>query len=55
MQQHDGVALSHIHVRHLAAEDPPPLLFVRKYCRDHVVFYLSFCWMQASVTAYHPR
>src|SRR5262249_29257453 len=32
VQQHDGVALSHLHVRHLAAEDPPPLLLVRK-CR----------------------
>ena len=38
MQQHDGVALSHLHVRHLAAEDPPPLLLVRKCCRDHVGF-----------------
>src|SRR5262249_33595108 len=32
VQQHDGVALSHLHVRHLAAEDSPPLLLVRK-CR----------------------
>ena len=28
MQQHNGVALSHLHIRHLAAEDPPPLLLV---------------------------
>src|ERR1700691_418768 len=35
MQQHDGIALSHLHVRHLAAEDAPPLLLVRKCCRDH--------------------
>src|SRR5262249_16906023 len=32
VQQHDGVALSQLHVRHLAAEDSPPLLLVRK-CR----------------------
>src|SRR2546427_6496385 len=31
-----GVALSHFHVCHLAPENPPPLLTVRKYCRDHV-------------------
>src|SRR5262245_14190795 len=36
VQQHDGVAVAHIHVRHLAAEDPPPLLFVRKCRSDHV-------------------
>jgi hypothetical protein len=36
VQQHDGVALSHVHVRHLAAEDPSPLLLVRKCRRDHV-------------------
>src|SRR5215471_19147752 len=35
VQQHDGIALSHLDVRHLAAEDPPPLLFVRKCRRDH--------------------
>ena len=38
VQQHDGVALSHLHVRHLAAEDPPPLLLVRKCRRDHACF-----------------
>ena len=38
VQQHDGVALSHHHVRHLAAEDTRPLLFVGKSCRDHVAF-----------------
>ena len=38
MQQHDGVALSHLHIRHLAAENLPPLFLVRKYCRDHVRF-----------------
>src|SRR5262249_60226488 len=32
VQQYDGVALSHLHVRHLAAEASPPLLLVRK-CR----------------------
>src|SRR6516225_2210467 len=36
VQQHDGVALSHVHVRHLAAEDPSPFLLVRKCRRDHV-------------------
>jgi hypothetical protein len=40
MQQHDGVALSHLHISDLAAEDPPPLLFVRKFRRDH----LRFSW-----------
>ena len=29
MQQHNGIALSHLHVRHLAAEDPPSLLLDR--------------------------
>jgi hypothetical protein len=38
VQQHDGVALSQLHVRHLAAEDPPPLLLVRKCRGDHVAF-----------------
>jgi hypothetical protein len=36
MQQHDGVALSDLHVCHFSAEDAPPLLLVRKCCRDHV-------------------
>ncbi len=36
MQQHDGVALSDLHVRHLPAQDAPPLLLVRKCCKDHV-------------------
>src|SRR5262245_60342372 len=35
VQQHDGVALSHLHVRHFAAEDPPPPLLVRKCWGDH--------------------
>src|SRR5258708_26712120 len=38
VQQHDGVAISHIDVRHLAVEDPPPLLSIRKCRRDHVRF-----------------
>jgi hypothetical protein len=41
VQQHDGVALSHLHVRHLAAEDPPPRFLVRKCRRDHVRFSCS--------------
>src|SRR5262245_40399762 len=36
MQQHDGVALSHLRIRHLPAEDPPPLLLIWKCRRDHV-------------------
>src|SRR5262245_43513986 len=38
VQQYDGVALSHLHVRHLAAEDPPPLLLVWECCRDRSRF-----------------
>jgi hypothetical protein len=34
VQQHHGVAHSHLHVSHLPAENPPPLL-VRKCRRDH--------------------
>jgi hypothetical protein len=37
VQQHDGVALSNLYVRHLATADPPPLLLVRK-CGIHVRF-----------------
>lgn len=36
VQQYDGVALSHLDIRHLAAEDPPPLLLIGKCRRDHV-------------------
>src|SRR5215469_6079440 len=43
MQQHDGVSLSHLHIRHLVVEDPPPLLLVRKCCRDHVGFSFFVC------------
>src|SRR5262245_56603578 len=34
----DGIALSHLHVRHLAAEDTLPLLLIRKCCRNHIRF-----------------
>jgi hypothetical protein len=45
VQEHDGVTLTHLHVRHLAAEDPP-LLLVREFCSDHVVFscHFQFAW-----------
>src|SRR5215471_1894640 len=43
VQQHDGIALSHLHVRHLAAEDPLPLLSVRKLGRDHIGFSFFLC------------
>jgi hypothetical protein len=36
VQEHDGIALSNLYVRHLPAEDVPPLFLVRKYRRDHV-------------------
>jgi len=38
-----GVALSDFHVRHLAAEDPAPLLLARKCCRDHITFSFFLC------------
>src|SRR6476620_819345 len=41
VKQHDGVTLSDLHVRHLAAEDPPPLLLVWKCRRDHIRFSFS--------------
>jgi hypothetical protein len=41
VQQHDGVALSHLHVRHLAADHPSPLLLVRKCRGDLVRFFRS--------------
>jgi hypothetical protein len=44
VQQHDGVALSHVDVRHLATEDPPPPLRVRKCRRDHDGFSLCSLW-----------
>jgi hypothetical protein len=60
VQQHDGVALSHLDVRHLAAEDPSPLLLIRKCRRDnrlqlcvpHDAFLLSkiFCFAGNCVT-----
>ena len=34
MQKHDRVTLAHLDVRHLAAKNPPPLLFVRNCRRD---------------------
>jgi hypothetical protein len=43
VQQHDGVARSHVHVRHLATEDPPPLLLVGECRRDHVGFSFLIC------------
>ena len=42
MQQHNGVALSHFHVRHFSVENSPPILLVRKCRRDHVSFLLSW-------------
>src|SRR5579859_529256 len=36
MQEHNGIALAHFHVCHVAPEDSPPLLLVRKCRRDHV-------------------
>src|SRR5258708_2870142 len=33
----------HLHVRHLATEDPPPQLLVRKCRRDHVAFSFFLC------------
>src|ERR1700723_829496 len=43
MQQHDGVALSYFYVRHLAAENPPPMLLIRKCRRDHTAFSFIPC------------
>ena len=42
VQQYDGVALSHLYIRHFAAEDPPPLLLIRKRRRDHCSLLLPF-------------
>src|SRR6516162_4928832 len=38
VQQYDGVALARLYVRHFAAEDPPPLLSVRKCRGDQLAF-----------------
>lgn len=43
MQRHNGVALSHIDVRHLAAEDSLSMLLVGKCCRDHVLVTFLDC------------
>jgi len=51
VQQHDGVALSHLHVRHLQALDPPPLLLVRKCRRDHVGFSFFLCRSRRASTS----
>src|SRR5262249_49878493 len=39
VQQHNGAALAPLHIPHLAAEGPPPLLLVGKCRRDLVRFY----------------
>src|SRR5258708_215875 len=52
VQQNDGVSLSHLHVRHLAAEDPPPLLLIWKCCRDHVGFSFFLCSGRMSSARY---
>ena len=54
MLQYDGVALSHLHVRHLAAEDSAALFLVRKHRRDyfrHVRFSCSRLRMSSSSIA----
>src|SRR5262249_45940754 len=44
VKQHDGIALSDLHIRHLPAENRSPLLFVRKCRRDHVGLLLLSLW-----------
>ena len=51
MQQHNGVALSHLHICHLSAEDPLPLLLVRKCRRDHMAF--SFFIYSSRISLHH--
>src|SRR5689334_6358442 len=53
MEQHDRVALSDLHVCHLPVKDPPPLLLVRKCCRDHFAspFLLKIDWSNEELSA----
>jgi hypothetical protein len=51
VQQHDGVALSYLDIRHLAAEDPPPLFLVWKCRGDHVRFSWSSVSMFSDIDA----